>query len=368
MSGPSVAASLRRSRREPLRIDMGAPAALRSDALPKVVCLTPVRNERWILEVFLTSTSQWADHIIVADQGSTDGSREIATRFPKVTLVSNDTSDAYDEASRTRLLLKAARRIPGPLVLVALDADELLPRGLQTSEEWRAALRAEPGTVLEFPRVELYRDTDKYFRHSVEDAAQWFAFGYVDDGAPHEGRRIHSVRVPTPESAPRLRLPSAAVLHHQFVHWGRMESKHRWYRCWERLQFPGKTATEINSLYDWMNRGHPNVRPLDPHWHVDYPNGWAEAIKRERSGFWWDWEVLRMFATHGTSPFAALDIWSVDWESLRRAGLEAGVSGLPATPVVPPNSLRQRLARRLASASDAPLRRVRGRLAQWLVA
>ena len=60
---------------------------------PKIICLTPVRNEAWILKAFLSATSLWADIIIIADQMSTDGSREIARQFPKVKLLENNRSD-----------------------------------------------------------------------------------------------------------------------------------------------------------------------------------------------------------------------------------------------------------------------------------
>ena len=35
---------------------------------PKVICVTPVRNEAWIIEPFLRAAELWADHIILADQ------------------------------------------------------------------------------------------------------------------------------------------------------------------------------------------------------------------------------------------------------------------------------------------------------------
>ena len=53
------------------------------------IVMTPVRNEAWVLRAFLETTSLWADYIIIADQMSTDGSREIAKSYEKVILIDN---------------------------------------------------------------------------------------------------------------------------------------------------------------------------------------------------------------------------------------------------------------------------------------
>jgi Glycosyltransferases involved in cell wall biogenesis len=109
----------------------------------KVICLTPVKNESWILERFLKCTSLWADHIIIADQNSDDGSEEIAKSFQKVIYVKNSASQ-FNEPERQKLLINEARKISGEKVLVALDADEALT-----------------GNFFKFARVGKYVDSTK---------------------------------------------------------------------------------------------------------------------------------------------------------------------------------------------------------------
>ena len=84
---------------------------------PKIICLIPVKNEAWILERCLQSASIWADHIIVADQGSTDDSIEIAKRFNKVILVDNSTNEDFNEYNMRSPLFNEAEKIEGPKVL-----------------------------------------------------------------------------------------------------------------------------------------------------------------------------------------------------------------------------------------------------------
>ena len=109
------------------------------------ICITPTRNELWIVKHFLAAARCWASHIIVADQGSTDGTLQRLQETPGVDVVIND-SPIFDEVHRQRLLLNRARKIPGKRVLLALDADEALSANCFTSEEWDRISQAPPGT------------------------------------------------------------------------------------------------------------------------------------------------------------------------------------------------------------------------------
>ncbi len=315
--------------------------------LPKIIVLVPVRNEAWILRPFLECASRWADHIIIADQLSDDGSRELAAAYPKVTVIDNPQS-GYSEVERQRLLISAARRIPGPRLLIAIDADEFVSANVVVSPQWQEAIRQPPGTLLKFAKVEMSGSGERYFLHSVEDKNNWIPFGYVDDGAEHDGSVIHTCRVPEREGAPSFRLSDVVVLHFARLNAARAESKDRWYRCFERVSFPEKNVLTIHRLYDWYERLEQtfDFRAARPEWFGGYRRAGVDLGGRESEAvFWWDWDVLRMFDRHGTSPFRYLDIWAFDWESLRQEGISRGVRGLPAKPVLTPGGLKDRLIR-----------------------
>ena len=100
------------------------------------VVLTPVRNEAWVLERFLQTCEQLADAIIILDQNSDDGSRDICRRHSKCLLLDNWNED-YDEAHRQRVLIEAARtRLPGQKILLALDADEIFTADSLDASLW----------------------------------------------------------------------------------------------------------------------------------------------------------------------------------------------------------------------------------------
>jgi len=320
-------------------------------ARPTVIALTPVRDEAWALPRFLACTALWADHIVVADQRSTDASRAIAARHPKVTLVDNP-GDAYSEVERQRVLIAAARQFPAPRLLVALDADELLSANVLTSREWQAALLAPPGTAIEFAKVELFRSADQYIIQSAEHLGMTFPFAYADDGRAHESSVLHACRVPLPPGVrSRLRMKDVVVLHYQLLNSARQASKDRWYRCFERVHAPDKSVVEIERLYNWLARRDParQLAAIRPDWLEAYRRAGidVDTIAESRAVFWWDWDILRLFARHGVAPFRHLDIWNVDWEALRRDGIARGIPHLPAHPIRAPMSAADRALRAL---------------------
>src|SRR6266446_8064816 len=151
---------------------------------PAVICLTPVKNEAWILERFLRCASLWADYIIIADQGSNDGSIEIATSFPKVILVDNP-SLTFNEPERQKLLLETARRISDHRLLITIDADEFIKANILASPEWNSVLQAPTGTVIRFQWPIILSDLCSYWMYPADHA-----WGFIDDGSEHKGRAI----------------------------------------------------------------------------------------------------------------------------------------------------------------------------------
>lgn len=280
-------------------------------ARPTVICLTPVKNEAWILERFLEAASLWADEIIIADQHSDDGSRDIAKRFPKVTLIDNPDVQ-FNESERQTLLLAAARRIKGPRLLIALDADEFLTANCLQSEEWQRALTSEPGTVIAFRWAVVLPDLATYYLFPGE-----FRLGLMDDGiSAHTGRAIHSPRLPMPEHAPVISMEQIRVLHYAVADVERFKSKIRWYQCWEYLNQINRRG--LLGLYRWYHRD----LAIPPAAKLPLPKQWFEAYRthgininafRTERIYRWDRELLEMFKTHGVEHFRRLAIWDVNW-------------------------------------------------------
>ena len=280
---------------------------------PKVICLTPVKNEAWILANFLHCASTWADHIIIADQMSDDETRDIARSFEKVTLINND-SPTFNEPERQALLIKEARRIPGPKVFVALDADEFFCADFIHSNEWDKMISADPGTVFTMKWACVRPDKKNYYVFPAE-----LPLVYVDDGYEHQGKEIHSPRLPLPPHTPRVPL-GVKTLHLSTLDLARFRSKNRWYQCWEFINQGGEgRAFELYRFYHTeFCVAESRLAPLPRKWVDGYLPAAAPLSFTGKAYYRWDREMLGLLIEHGPQRFRQLAIWDTDWDRMHR--------------------------------------------------
>jgi glycosyltransferase involved in cell wall biosynthesis len=292
------------------------------------IVITPVRNEAAMLDRFLRCVSSVADLIVIVDHGSSDGSREIAAKHPKVRLI-DYTAPEFDETARRRLLLEAAREVPGKRFILALDADEVLTATWVNSAAWRKIRDTQPGTAVYMRWLNLLPGGPRCWVPPGE-----IAFGYVDDGAPLAGGQIHFGRLPVNHATPGISIGDVGVLHYQYLDWRRMKSKQRWYQCWELLNVPGKRPIQVYRQYHQMDAiPSDDIVPVERDWLAMYErDGIDMTAGSEEPFYWWDREVLRWLKEYGTNRFRKLDIWDVDWEEAARFFGEPVVAGTLADP------------------------------------
>lgn len=307
------------------------------------ICVTPTKNESWIIDRFLAASATWADDVIVADQGSTDGTPEAVLKAPKAHLVRNE-SPVFDENHRQKLLLNRARQIPGRRILIGLDADEALSANFATSREWAQIGNLEPGTVLRFRWVNILPG----FK-TAWVLPGFVAQGFVDDGSPHEGSVIHSPRVPCPPGAPTVDLQEIVLLHFQYVLWDRMRAKQRWYQAWEHLKHRANSPLEIFRRYNHMHGSwsKDEIQPVRPEWLAGYE---AAGIRFDTLQCepitWWDREIVRILVEHGGKKLRRIGIWDKDWVEVGRK------LGVTSPELRDPRSHWEKCAHRLLAATQ----------------
>lgn len=261
------------------------------------------------MDRFLKAVSIWADYIVIADEGSSDSSKEIAFKYKKVLYVPNNQKE-FNEQGRQELLINEARKIPGNNLFVALDADELLTADSLKSPEWERMKNADPGTVFLFHWNNIRPGGKTYW-----EANQLMPFGFMDDRKSKVGHSlIHNPRIPFGNQNSHVTLNDIKILHLQYINWERMKSKHRWYMCYETVE-NRKPWWKIYLEYHHMYAVNKNkIKPIPKEW-IDEYKKWEidiTAFKKEKE-YWWDKEVLEYFKKYGVKKFGMLDIWDRKW-------------------------------------------------------
>ena len=292
---------------------------------PQLIVITPVRNEAWVLEAFLTHCSSWADRIIVADQHSTDGSREIAQRFPKVTLIDNPTDEWVENVCRARLL-EEAQQFPGDKIIFALDADEFLSDRFRETAGWNRIMQSEPNEIFYFRWFNLYGDMShgKVEGIGAEWAAHYApAIDLVAEYRLREQHAVHCQRVPCLEGE-RCRYTMIEDI--RFVHLGnlnmyRMRNKLDFYQVVNFDKNPHKSSPL--SLFRSYTRMLDFSAPrLDTPMRLTTADGHdiTPLVRTSDHGQHYIGEMVAILQREGTRKFKKLCIW--DNPDLRAAGID----------------------------------------------
>ena len=273
------------------------------------ICLIPTRNNEGHIERCLKAASLWADKIVVCDQMSTDETRAICAKFSKVILIDNNTIE-YNESHRQKLLINEARKIEGQRLLISLDADEMFTPNVLKSNEWERMLKVKPGTIIKFQWANFRSDFKTMW------LGYHFPWGYMDDGYEHnENKSIHSGRIPLPEGHDIITMNDVKVIHFQFTDWKKMQSKHRYYQCYELINSPDKNAVDIFRQYHHMLAvPQENIIPIPHEWINEYKKYFIDiTINYPESNNWFEEQVVNFLDKYGTDTFKKLNIWDVDW-------------------------------------------------------
>jgi len=289
---------------------------------PILVVLTPVRNEAWVLRAFLEATSLWADYIIIADQMSTDGSREIAKEYPKVILVDNNRKEMHQAATR-RLLFEAARKIEGEKLLFTLDADEFLSGDFVNTADWRKIMNSDPDDSFCWRWMNLKQnDVTKYstFQHYYwcvhESEALWD--GEFPDNFIHEWRLPWS---PNADDSHKFLLNDFYSIHLARVSRLRQCNKERFYQVSTVGQDPKKSKISIYRHYHAEEDLEYFEVPEDAcRFYENHGLDIWKYVDLEDEGEYYTSEVLGYFERDGLKKYALLDIWDEDW--MKRNGIK----------------------------------------------
>jgi len=277
---------------------------------PLLIVMTPVRNEAWVLPAFLKTTGLWADYIIIADQHSTDGSREIASSYPKVILVDNDNLD-FNEAERQSLLINKAREIAGDKILFGLDADEILSANFMETNDWQKILNSKSGDVFWFKWAEIRPDKKTYW----ESKTVYYPWVFHDDGKePHKNyvRNMHSMRIPYPLDEKQMYyVNDFRVLHLSYLNSARMRAKSRFYQFVD-WSLNKRSIVSLSRQYSPYTIKEEPVHDLPANFiYSENKFGFNlfDLVDTISEKFWFDEYIIKRLPNYSTKEINKLNIW-----------------------------------------------------------
>ncbi|MEO9894565.1 glycosyltransferase family 2 protein [Aurantibacter sp.] len=285
--------------------------------MKKIIVLTPIKNEEWILDIFLKTTSCFADHILLADQNSDDNSASIAKKFPKVDVIKNNSSD-FNEAERQTLLINTARDKYGSNnILLAIDADEIVAFSSLKSKEWELIKYSEPGTILFFEKPTFYNGVEFVIRYQAQGG---WPLGFVDDGTQHKPEFIHSTRIPFNDNAPKLVLKEIKLLHCNLLSLRRQRAKVRYYCILESIANSKPWYHRLRMYrrsYDYAKQEGDGLAPAP----IEWTDGWIKkgiVFKQPEimEHYWHDRESLKLLKKYQFRTFWFEDVWDVNWKNV----------------------------------------------------
>lgn len=281
---------------------------------PLLIVLTPVFNEAWILPAFLKATLLWADYIIVADQMSTDGSRELYKQYPKVRVVDNPRKEMHQAATR-RMLFEEAKKIDGDKILFALDADEFLSGNFVETEGWKTILNSEPGDVFEFRWLNLNETGRDYYLTPVP---YYWAIHVDEDWLEGEfpDNFIHEWRLPWPPHVHQeYIIDDIYFIHFRRVNALRQLNKARSYQVLQYLA-PSSKRSGISFYRQYNYESIKEMHAIPQDLYAYYKANGVDILKEldtSDEGVHYVNTVLRKIEEHGASTFRKLDIWDADF-------------------------------------------------------
>ena len=295
---------------------------------PLLIVVTPVRNEAWVLDAFLTCASSWADRIIVADQHSTDGSREIAARYGKVVLVDNDAVE-MDQAATRLLLFNEVDKIEGDKIVLALDADEFLVEGFDRSEGWKRILESKPNELFCFKWLNVYGN---YTNVVAENESMEWGCHFAPDTRiadlyrQCERRSVHEMRVPClpPDQVSYVEIPDIRFVHLARLNLVRQSNKEAFYQVVSVAKLEKRISAV--SAYRFYHQNDPHRTTLERPvklYAVGSDKNLALLVRQEDYGQYYIDEMKAIIQRDGFGKYLKLDIW--DNPFLKAAGINPNI-------------------------------------------
>lgn len=280
---------------------------------PLLIVLSCTRNYGWCTRAFLEGNLKWADYIIIVDQMSTDGTREMCAEYGERVILVDDINMEYKEATRAKMAYERGKQIKGDKIFFALDIDEVLSANWQQTNDGEKVLYSRPGDMFSLSWAHISPDSrnclvaEKQYRIYHDEPNRVFDIS--------EAKEIHTQILPfdyTDWNATWEKIYH--ITDFVLLHFGRFFPDWNYYkRILYRMQYVKKhTYKSILDIYyiDATKRRIESAEPLEPikkEW-LYHDLDLFELVDRKSKPFLLT-NIEELIKEDGVVKYSKLNIW-----------------------------------------------------------
>lgn len=279
------------------------------DKRPLLICLTATRNYGWITKAFLEANTKWADYIIIVDQMSEDGTREMASQYDNVIILDNHDL-SYSETKRCVMALDRARQIKGDKILVGLDIDEILPSNVINTSDWEKIINSAPGEMFCLSWANILPDKKNYYTPRLFNGDPFWMYRiFHDDGITqynNEGHDMHTHHLPYNYKGKEYKVTDFSIIHFGEFNFNWNFVKQRYYQIVD-YDKNHRTATQLDRMYNKKTDKDITTQKIEKEW-LGYDFNIFDLIDIDSRPYFIRY-MKEKISENGINRYSKLNIW-----------------------------------------------------------
>lgn len=275
---------------------------------PLLIVTSCTRNYGWVTRAFLEGNTRWADYIVIVDQMSTDGTREMCAEYKNVFLV-DDPDMSYKENTRAKMGFMKGRELAAgrDAIYFALDIDEVMPANWQNTEDGKKILNSKIGDMFQLEWANIMPDGKTY------TIGEWQYKVFHDNGMDWQNAAIqmHTPLLPYTN----WDIEPTKVNDFPLIHFGEYnmcwnQYKIIYYQFLDIQQKRSKSPINTYRTYHTTSQAIKEKLPIDTAWLYSDVNiiGLVDIVSTPIFIQY----IKEILSKEGAKKYESIDVWSVE--------------------------------------------------------